>query len=347
MSLINTRLLELRAQSPNLDQWMLRPSMYGAFDCFAAGNNDANSIISPELLNQAASAVGRDVKVPVYDAESVSIGSTRSVTIADSENTSQLYTVSFTTYAWGFTIIPSLFMNNEMDMQRDFNRKFLKYLYKFAETLDSACLTALSTAKTQVFADELVYTTDANTLIADSSYEERIIGDLTPIMNANDYYGAPFRVVGNPGIQSLMQRLAEKGLYNEQNKQIQWLDKTFHFTNRLTNGEGHGASGYIVNPGACGLVFRHEREAILGTMMADGTEWGRATLPMLGIPIDTYFYESKGDFNAIAGAASADMTRARKEHYGFAIEVATITAYNTDAATYAAPIMKFAIENAV
>jgi hypothetical protein len=347
MSLINTRLLELRSQSPNLDQWMLRPSMYGAFDCFLAGNADANSIISPELLDQAASAVGRDVKVPVYDAESVSIGSTRSVTIADSENTSQLYTVSFTTYAWGFTIIPSLFMNNEMGMQRDFNRKFLKYLYKFAETLDTACLTALNTAKTQVFTDSLIYTPAANVLIADSSYEERIIGDLTPIMNANDYYGAPFRVVGNPGIQSLMMRLAEKGLYNETNKQIQWLDKTFHFTNRLTNGEGHGASGYIVNPGAVGLVFRHEREAILGTTMSDGTEWGRATLPMLGIPIDTYFYESKGDFNAIAGAASADMTRARKEHYGFAIEVATITAYNTAAATYASPVMKFAIENAV
>jgi hypothetical protein len=321
--------------------------MYGAFDAFFTGNSDANSIISPELFDQAATAVGRDVKVPVYDAETVSIGSARSVTIADSENTSQLYTVSFTTYAWGFTIIPSLFLNNEMSMQRDFNRKFLKYLYKFAETLDTACLSALNTAKTQVFADELVYTATANTLIAQATQENRIIGDLTPVMNANDFYGAPFRVVGNTGIQSLMMRLAEQGLYNDANKTIQWLDKTFHFTNRLTNGAGQAATGYIVNPGAVGLVFRHEREAILGTTMNDGTEWGRATLPLLGIPIDTYFYESKGDFNAIAGASSADMTRARKEHYGFAIEVATITAYNTNAAVNAAPILKFAIEDGI
>ena len=347
MSLINTRLLELRSQSPNLDQWMNRPSQYGAFDAFFVGNSDSNSIVSPELINQAAAAVGRDVKVPVFDAETVSIGSTRSVTIADDENTSQLYTVSFTTYAWGFTIIPSLFLNNEMSEQRDFNRKFLKYLYQFAATLDTACLTALNTAKTQVFNNLLDYTNTANVLISDPADADNLLGDLTPIMNANDYYGTPYRIVGNNSIQALVLRLAQQGLYNDANKTLQWLDKTFHFTNRLANGTGHQSTGYVVNPGSVGLVFRHEREALLGTRMNDGTEWGMATLPLLGIPIDTYFYESKGDFNAIAGAASADMTRARKEHYGFAIEVATITAYNTDLAANASPILKFAIQEGI
>ena len=321
--------------------------MYGAFDVFAAGNSDANSIISPALFDRAKTAVGRDVQVPVFDAETVSIGATRTVTISDDENTTQLYTVSFTTYAWGFTIIPSLFMNNEVGMQQDFNKKFLKYLYPFAGVLDTACLSALNTAKTQIFADELVYTTAANTLIAQATQEDRIVGDLTAIMNANDYFGAPFRVVGNTGVQSLIMRLAQQGLYNDANRTLQWMDKTFHFTNRLANGTGHQSTGYIVNPGATGLLFRHEREAILGTTMNDGTEWAIDTLPLLGIPIDTYFYESKGDFNAIAGAASADMTRARKEHYGFAIEVATITAYNTDAAVNAAPILKFAVEDGI
>lgn len=343
MSLLNTRLQELRVQSPFLDQWMNRPSRYGAFDVFRLGNNDPNGIISPELLEQAAQAVGRDVKVPVYDAESVSIGSTRSVTISDSEGTTQLYTVSFTTYAWGFTIIPSLFMNQEVSMQRDYNQKFFKYLYKFADTLDTASLAALSTAKSQVFANPLVHTVTGNVVIASLANEKRILGDLTPIMNANDYYGAPYRIVGNAGVQSLVARMSEYSEFNETNKTIQWLDKTMHYTNRLTDDVGHGATGYAVNPGAVGLVYRHEREAILGTMLPDGTEWNIDTLPLLGIPIDTYFYFGKGDYNAIAGAASADMTRAAKQHFGFAIEVATVVAYNTNAAVHASPIVKFAV----
>lgn len=343
MSLVNTRLTELRVQSPQLDQWMNRPSRYGAFDVFRLGNNDPMGLSSPELLEQAATAVGRDVKVPVYDAESVSIGSTRSVTISDSEGTTQLYTISFTTYAWGFTMVPSLFMNNEVSMQRDFNQKFLKYLFKFGEALDSACLSALSTAKSQVFANDLIYTVTGNVLIAALADRMKMLGDLTPIMNANDYYGAPFRIVGNAGIQSLVAQMAEYSEFNEANKTIQWLDKTFHYTNRLTDDTGHGATGYCVNPGSCGLVFRHEREAILGTMLPDGTEWAIDTLPMLGIPIDTYFYYGKGDYSALGGAATADNTRAAKEHYGFAIEVATVTSYNTALATHASPIVKFAI----
>ncbi len=53
MSLLNTRVQELRVQSPNLDKWTNRPSRYGAFDVFAAGNKEADSIISPELLARA------------------------------------------------------------------------------------------------------------------------------------------------------------------------------------------------------------------------------------------------------------------------------------------------------
>lgn len=345
MSLLNTRLQELRVASPNLDKWTNRASRYGAFDVFYSGNQEADAIVSPELLARAASAVGNDVKVPVFDSESVSIGSTRSVTIADSENTSQLYTVSFTTYSWGFTVIPSLYMNNEVGMQADFNRKFQKYLYKFADTLDTACLTALNTNKSQVFADDLGYDTTGNVITAAAAKGDEILGDLTPIMNANDYYG-DYHIVGNTGLMSQVSKMAEFGNFNQQDKTLQFLDKNFHFTNRLANELGSKATGYVVNSGAVGLLFRHEREALLETELPDGTKWDRTVAPMLNIPLDTYFYYGKGDYNAIAGAASADMTRVSKEHYGFAIDVATVVAYNDDLTTVASPIAKFDITTA-
>lgn len=347
MSLLNTRLLELRVASPMLDKWTNRPSQYGAFDGVMVGNDEPESVISADLLAQAARAVGRDVKVPVFDSESVSIGNTRSVTISDSENTSQLYTVSFTTYAWGFTSTPSLFLNNEIGQQQDWNRKFLKYLYKFAETLDSAALSALSTAKSQVFGDLLgLYTNVGNTIVVPNAQKDEILGDLTSIMGANDFYGAPYRIVGNMGLQSLVNKMSEYSAYNDKDKTIQWLDKRFHYTNRLANDTGYIASGYIINPGSVGMLFRHEADALLGTLLPDGSEWAIDTLPLLNIPIDTYFYYGRVDASSLAGAASAHLTRTAKEYYGFSIDVAFVTAYNTDLATYANPIARFAVAEA-
>jgi hypothetical protein len=345
MSLNNTKMLELRAQSPNLDQWTLIPSRYGAHDVFSMQTNSPTGIISQELLNEAATAVGRDVKVPVYDSENVTIGSVRSATIADSENTSTFYTLTFVTYAWGFTHVPSMYLNNEMQSQRDWNRKFMKYLYKFADVHEAACLSALSTNKCQVFNDLLgLYTSPSNVVIAPNAIWDEVIGDLTPIMQANDFYGN-YHMVGNAGLQSRLMKLAEKGIYNQENKTIQYADKQLHFTNNLANEAGHVATGYVVNDDAVGLAFRHEREAILGTRLPDGTEWRRDVLPMLNVPIDTYFYYGAGDYSAIGGASTADMTRVAKEFYGYAIEVAYVVAYNTDLATYPHPIVKFAISS--
>ena len=66
---------------------------------------------------------------------------------------------------------------------------------------------------------------------------------------------------------------------------------------------------------------------------------------MLNMPVGTYFYDSVGDYSAIAGAATADMTRTRKEHYGFAVDVAFLTAYNSSPSTLASPILAFNVSS--
>ena len=63
------------------------------------------------------------------------------------------------------------------------------------------------------------------------------------------------------------------------------------------------------------------------------------------MPVGTYFYDSVGDYSAIGGEATADMKRTRKEHYGFAVDVAFITAYNSDPATLPSPILGFDISS--
>lgn len=342
MSLINTRIQNIRAKS-NIDKNELRPSRYGALDLFMQQSNEVGGILTDELKQKAERSIGNTLETPVIDYDGgVTIGNTRSVTIADDENTSQMYQITFATYSWGFTSVPAMFMNNEISMQQDFERKFTKYLYKFASTVDAVAAAALSSGKTQVFGDLLRYTQTGNVIQCPWKLRENIIGDINPMLAANDHYGN-IHIVGNTGVESIIRTLAEKGIYNIENKTLEYSDKILHFTNSVTNESGEFGNMYAVQGGSVGLLTRFERECLLGTTMADGTEWSIDTLPMLNFPIGTYFYESKGDFSAIAGAATTDMTRVRKEHYGFAVDAAFLTPYNSSPSTIANPIMKFAV----
>lgn len=346
MSLLNTRVQNLRVADPNLSKYVTKPSMYGALDLFQRQTNQAGGIITTELQQRALSAVGTTVQIPVFDEESISIGSSRSVTIADSENTSQLYSVTFNLYTFGFTQVPAMFMNNEIGMQQDFNHKLLKYIHQLGRTLDSACITALSTAKNKVWNWSTGYDTTGNIFTAPATGGTRLLADLETANNANDFYG-PFDLVVNPGMKSLFETIQTHGLYNDSDQTVQFQGKNIGFSNRISDATGDAGTGYMVNNGSVGLLFRAEREALLGTVMPDGHEWGRGVIPLLNIPCDTYMYQSAGDFNAIAGAATADMTRARKIHYAWAVEMATIVSYNSDTDTYAQPITAFAIEAGV
>jgi len=59
--------------------------------------------------------------------------------------------------------------------------------------------------------------------------------------------------------------------------------------------------------------------------------------------VGLHYYESVGDQSAIAGDATADLTCAKKEYYGFSVDVAFVVAYNSAIATKANPIIKAAI----
>ena len=344
MSLVLTRIQNIRANS-NLDKFEYRPSRYGALNAFMVQSEDPTGILTEELKQKARTSIGNTLETPVidYDAD-ITIGSTRTLTIADSENTSAMVQITFATYAWGFTIAPAMYMNNEIGIQKDFETKMMKYIYAFAKKLDEAALAALAANKTQILKNPLLYDWSANAINAKWTERENVFGDLEVMMGANDFYGQ-LHIVGDPGVESIMRKLQQHGLYNDVNKQNEFGTKIVHLTNNIAAAEGKYAQGYAVNAGSLGMLTRFERDCLLGTVSGDGHEWGIATLPLLNIPVGTYFYDSVGDYNAIAGAATADMTRTRKEHYGFAVDVAFLTAYNSAPSTLASPILAFNVSS--
>lgn len=344
MSLVLTRIQNTLASS-NMDKFEYRASRYGALDAFMVQSEDPTGILTEELKEKARTSIGTTLQTPVidYDAD-ISIGDTRTITIADSENTSRLIDITFATYAWGFTVTPAMYMNNEISIQRDFNTKMMKYVYKLAQKLDEAALAVLAANKTKVLKNPLLYSAAAGEVNAKWTERENVFGDLEVMMGANDFYGQ-LHIVGDPGVQSIMKKLQQHGLYNDVNKQNEFGNKIVHLTNNLAAAAGKYAQGYAVNAGSLGMLTRFERDCLLGTVSGDGHEWGIATLPLLNMPVGTYFYDSVGDYSSIAGDATKDMVRTRKEHYGFAVDVAFITAYNSNPTENASPILAFNVSS--
>lgn len=351
MSLILTRTQNVRANS-NLDKFEFRPSRYGALNCFMEQSNDPSGILTDDIKQKARTSIGNILETPVIDYDGdITIGATRDAIITDSENTSRMIQISFSTYSFGFTIAPAAFMNNEIGIQRDFETKLMKYVYKLAQKLDEDALTALAAAKTAVIKNGLLYDTTGNVINAKWSEREQLLGDLNVIMGANDFYGQ-LHLVGDAGLESIIKKLAQKDLYNSVNKRNEYSDKIVHFTNHIAADSGLYAQGYAVQQGSIGMLTRFERDCLLGTISGDGHEWGIATLPLLNMPCGTYFYDSVGNYSGIVGNATADMTRTRKEHYGFAVDVAFVTSYNSVPSGEGAlpsPILGFNVskENAV
>lgn len=345
MSLVSTRIQNIRANS-NLDKFEYRPSRYGALNAFMVQSEDPTGILTEELKQKARTSIGNTLETPVidYDAD-ITIGETRTLTIDDSENTSKMFQITFATYAWGFTITPAMYMNNEIGIQKDFETKMMKYIYAFAKKLDEAALAVLAAEKTRVLKNSLLYDWSTNAAInAKWTERENVFGDLEVMMGANDFYGQ-LHIVGDPGVESIMRKLQQHGLYNDVNKQNEFGTKIVHLTNNIAAAEGKYAQGYAVNAGSLGMLTRFERDCLLGTVSGDGHEWNIATLPLLNMPVGTYFYDSVGDYNAIAETATADMTRTRKEHYGFAVDVAFLTAYSSAPTTLARPILAFNVSS--
>ena len=344
MSLILTRIQNIRANS-NLDKFEYRPSKYGALNAFMVQSEDPTGILTEELKKKARTSIGSTLETPVIDYDAgITISNTRSLAITDSENTSKMVQIIFATYAWGFTIAPAMYMNNEIGIQKDFETKFMKYLYAFAKKLDEAALAQLAASKTLFLKNKLLYGWSGNTINAKWTERENVFGDLEVMMGANDFYGQ-LHIVGDPGVESIMHKLQQHGLYNDVNKQNEFGTKIVHLTNNIASDNGKYAKGYAINAGSLGMLTRFERDCLLGTVSGDGHEWGIATLPLLNMPVGTYFYDSVGNYSTIAGAATADMTRTRKEHYGFAVDVAFLTAHNSARDTLASPILAFDISN--
>ena len=107
--------------------------------------------------------------------------------------------------------------------------------------LDKGAIAALEANKTEVFRDLLYYTQTGNTVQVPWDMRTEILGDLNPMMRANCYPGM-IHLIGNAGLDSIIRKLAQLGVYNEINKRMEYDNKVLHYTNNVPQRGGQVAS---------------------------------------------------------------------------------------------------------
>ena len=346
MSLVATLVQNSRVRS-EFDRFELMIEQAGIYDTFRRQSEASGSIVNDALKKRAFVSMGRDVKVPVLNFKDVTIRTTRPLVIPADENASAFVTVTWTTLAYGFKMYPAQHFNNDISYQQDFDHKFKAMMRKLISTLEGLGSTALNAAKNQVapelvgntsFAADILSETGITTL--DNSY---MIHDIVPALASLDFNDMGMDIVGNQSLRSIVARMEGYGTFNQEDKTLPFAGKNLHWSNQIANGAGINATGYAVPDGTVGLLKRVEPDSILGTSIGTSHEWGTADLPMIGT-VGTYYYEEAVNASAVAGAATAHLTRTTAQNFDFAFDIAFITPYNSAPSTIASPIMKFDID---
>lgn len=339
MSLVATRMLAARAVS-DMDKNTNLLGNYGALNMMKNDTEDMNSIITPQLQAAAMGSAGRTLQTPVLEGHAV-ITNTRSVTIPMNLGTSQMVTITFTVYEFGFGIARDVFSNNELAMNQYFAKQMKQGAVLLGQQMDTAATTAINTARTQV-ADGLglyTFNTTNHEMTSSSANFPNLLTALPSIMSKNKFnMGGRLNVLGNLNLRGEVDTYIQYGQANNRNQVATLADKDFYYSDNVSNNTGNRMTGFACQKGDTGLLFRLARPALRNARTSDGHEFGTMRLPYLDIPVDTYSYSKVADVSA----QEPDLTRAPVEYFSFATEVAYLTAWNPDQANDPSGILRFA-----
>lgn len=326
----------------------VRLQQAGALSLFQEQTESAGGIVNTDLQEKYRQSQGRATKVPVLNKRNVVVRTNRPLTIPAAGSASGFVTLTSVTMASGFNWNPAEFINNDIGLQEYYNHEYMQIISAFIDTAEAYAAAHLEANKTQVataIGQNIAFTSDVvtETLPLGSKQEDsKILFALRPIMNSNRHYigASNTSIVGNYGLQSLLEYQASFAGYNSENKTIAWQGKTFGFSDSVANAGINFATGFAVAPNSLGVVSRVERDALLGTNIGNTTKWGSEIMPGLNMPVSIYETHKAVNISSQYAGVS-DLTRTGEMAVDFSIDLAFISSHVSDRSAIASPIYKF------
>lgn len=350
MSIVATKMQPLinMYERKRLDKNEILFSRYGAHDLFLKQSRSATSILSPQNRTNAENSYGNVSKVPVLEGIGVSIGDTRSCSVADAESTTALVTLAFTPLVWGFTMYPSQYVTgnqaiNYIQYDSDFLHKADECTLALMSAVDVLGRNVVETFRNTYWPASIAssyYPTTGNALQISQALKTDSFNQLVAVMMELDFYGTS-DVLGSTSLIPLTTRLENQGEGNATNESFQFKLGAFIFTssNRVTSGVGVQSTGYLIQDGNISIVNRNNPDARAMWKIGGGaipvTEWGLYQYPLLGMTVGTFYKNECAVSNGVITDAAS-----LKESYSFDTEISWLTPYNSDPTTKQTPIVK-------
>jgi hypothetical protein len=334
------------------DKNELRRSQLGVLETFVVDTANANGILTEDIKRNIMSSFGRKggVVIPALNADTVTIGNTRSCVVSFDENTSAEFVLTFQTYAWSFTMIPSSYAQNAVKYREDFSRKMNKYLVQLYKDIEAQCVTTLEADKNQLYPADVtaIYPELADALRVSSTDAPDAYNNIETISNLQDFEGG-FNVMASTGHKPLISRLTNQGQSNGINEAFQFGPFSYGYSNRITNGAGVRSTAYVVPEGNLAIMNRNDIDSIMGSKSSNGKEWKEVELPM-AVPMSgsprmkvgsLYYSDCANAITELGSALGGQSEASLKEAYLFSTDVVTLTAYNSNRTTIAGPVQKY------
>lgn len=359
MSHLNTRLLDMVTDyHSKFDATENRITKFPLLKAFREDTNHPDAVVDESIkAGFAASNFRSGFSIPVMNRFTPVLGTTRSCTLTDPETSTALQAVTTSIHSWSFSIVPSENEGNYVKEQKEFQQKYKLGMEQVGKTVETGCAASLATNRSQI--DNSPYTGAGAERYGDFEAADQIavsalqingfFNDVESIMNYNDFYtddGGNFNVFASATLRSTVNTLAAGGEQNATNTKYQLPGLDFIYSTRISPGTGF-AAGYIVPKGQVGILSRTAWEHRQAGDVVAGTKIFSSTVDHItGFTLGTLYYTECVDQSNRFGQGLGYNTAALTERYGFNLEVATFTPYNSAPATLAGPIVGFQMANA-
>lgn len=346
MSLIATYFQELRAQYPNrFDGQEWRGTQFGLLRAAQSMTNHPMSIVDNDLRQKAFASEGRALKIPVMNySGDVTITNARTCTIGDLTSDSALVDVTWVTMVANLHMIKEQYRKNEISYLEDFGKKIFRIENSIGKAIENSIFTKLDTDKSTVYNSTFVGTGAKFPLTGDAMQvaaadQELFYGYLDSIQMEDDFDIDSHAIIGSTSLMPSAKHYINQGPSNDENLSWQFDNLDFYFSNRVTNGAGKLATGFVMPHGSFGFLTRVNADALSGNKTSTGVEYSVETLSRLGLQVGVQYKSDCEDVSSISGLEHLQSTTV--ERWQLSLDVAFLTPYNSDPVNNAGGIKKF------
>ena len=325
MSIILTHFLPLIRQweKDRLDINEILMSQYGCWDLGIRMTKSSKSILSPQNKKLAENSYGNTVKIPVFQGQAVTIGTTRSCTIADYENTTNLISLTFQQITWQFSMFVDQYMVgslqplNYIGFDADMSMKVEEINLQLMAQQDTFVRNAIDLASNTYWPPNIAtsyYPVIANALQVTQAEKDDAFNQLAAIMSELEFYGT-MSILGSTKMETLTRRLNAQGKENAINESFQFMLGRFVFTssNRVTSASGISMTGYAIREGSVALFNANNPSALMRRTIGPGEfpyeQWDTIEWPYLNMTVGSYLTNGCAVNNTNSGITDAATLR--------------------------------------